>query len=69
VAAVAGERKAVTSDPVPSERQQAASPKALILWTEKTFIGEQTGESSGAPDCDVQCREQQAGGNVANLER
>jgi len=52
VAAVAGERKAVTSDPVPRESQQAACLEALIRRTEKTFVGESTGETSGALDRD-----------------
>jgi hypothetical protein len=57
-AAVAGERKAVTSERYRSREKQkaAASQEALILELEETALGEPNGESHGALDCGVQSR-------------
>jgi len=56
-AAVAGERKAVTSRRFSlREKKAAASREALIPRLEKTALGEWNGESSGALKRGVQCR-------------
>src|ERR1017187_1989231 len=55
-AVVAGERKAGTSIRSRAGDLAAASLKALIRWPAKTVSGEQTGETSGAPDRIAQCR-------------
>jgi len=57
-AAVAGERKAVTSlrFGLREKRKAAASREALIPKLEKTALGERNGESPGALKPGVQCR-------------
>jgi hypothetical protein len=57
-AAVAGERKAVTSPRfgLGEKRKAAASREALIPKLGKTALGERNGESPGALRHGVQCR-------------
>jgi hypothetical protein len=57
-AAVAGERKAVTSQrcSLRERKKAAASREALIPRLEETALGERNGESSGALKRGVQCR-------------
>ena len=55
-AAVAGERKAVTSIRPRTGEKTAARLEALIRRLGKTVVGEQRGEALGALDCDVQYR-------------
>ena len=55
-AAVAGERKAVTSQRFSWREKTAASREALIPRLEKPALGERNGESLGALKRGVQCR-------------